>query len=315
MTQNFTEDFDWLITETCKMKSTRHSSAVKDKAEKLNSVMGQMRRGSIQTPSISLNHRRSSALEKEGSMISVQSPMSTQVGLRYENIVPCFISNHVKDLCEETCWENWLAANSEAKDAEEDTIDVDSLFKSKVEHSIKDMKPNAEESFAAVVMADVSGYSNLSSTLAEKGAEGAEILSKTMKGYLDKIIDIIIRHGGDIVKFAGIFKFTKGDAVIFYWKLSKDDFNSDKTDDNVRGEIVLQAAHCCLELLKLLGSYEVQIPELGSKILRIHLGIGAGSVYDVNVGGLDRWEHFIGGDAVNQLASVLDLAKAGIFKY
>lgn len=63
--------------------------------------------------------------------------------------------------------------------------------------------------------------------------------------------------------------------------------------------------------MKLLGSYEVQIPELGSKILRIHLGIGAGNVYDVMVGGVDRWEHFIGGDAVNQLAAVLDLAKAG----
>ncbi len=79
----------------------------------------------------------------------------------------------------------------------------------------------------------------------------------------------------------------------------------------MRGETVLKAAHCCLDLLKLLGSYEVDIAGIGSKILRIHLGIGAGHVYDVLVGGIDRWEHFIAGDAVNQLASVLDLAKAG----
>jgi hypothetical protein len=83
-------------------------------------------------------------------------------------------------------------------------------------------------------------------------------------------------------------------------------------EENAKGEIVLKAAHCCLDLLKQLGSYEVQIPDLGSKILRIHLGIGAGNYFDVMVGGKNRWEHFIGGDAVNQLASVLDLAKAGI---
>jgi len=49
------------------------------------------------------------------------------------------------------------------------------------------LKPCAVESFAVVVMADVSGYSKLSALLAEKGPIGAEILSKTMKGYLDKV--------------------------------------------------------------------------------------------------------------------------------
>lgn len=98
--------------------------------------------------------------------------------------------------------------------------------------------------------------------------------------------------------------------MIFYWRIPRGD--NDTIDDNAKGELTLTAAHCCLDLLKQLGSYEVQIPDLGSKILRIHLGIGAGNYFDVMVGGKNRWEHFIGGDAVNQLASVLDLAKAGI---
>jgi hypothetical protein len=87
---------------------------------------------------------------------------------------------------------------------------------------------------------------------------------------------------------------------------------SSSEEDLKRGRIVLKAAHCCLDLLKLLGSYEVDIPEIGTQVLRIHLGIGAGDIYDVIVGGGDRWEHFISGDAVNQLAAVLDLAKAGM---
>jgi hypothetical protein len=82
--------------------------------------------------------------------------------------------------------------------------------------------------------------------------------------------------------------------------------------DLQKARIVLKAAHCCLDLLKFLGSYEVDIPEIGTQVLRIHLGIGAGDIYDVIVGGGDRWEHFITGDAVIQLASVLDLAKAGM---
>jgi hypothetical protein len=50
------------------------------------------------------------------------------------------------------------------------------------------MEPTAIPSFAAVMMADVSGYSSLSSILAERGANGAEVLRNVMKGYLDKVL-------------------------------------------------------------------------------------------------------------------------------
>ncbi|KAJ3226148.1 hypothetical protein HK099_005501 [Clydaea vesicula] len=242
---------------------------------------------------------------------------NTYNGLRYESIVPCFVSKHVKNYCDNACWSQWQESVEEemkrkkeikTEQEEEEVESLEDIFQSKMHQFITDMQPSANESFAAVVMADVSGYSKLSASLAERGAEGAEILCRTMKGYLDKIIDIILKHGGDIVKFAG-------DAVIFYWKLQKFDPGgspvSIKDEEVNKGEIVLKAAHCCLDLLKLLGSYEVEIPEIGMQVLRIHLGIGAGHVYDVAVGGIDRWEHFIAGDAVNQLASVLDLAKAG----
>jgi TFIIF-interacting CTD phosphatase-like protein len=68
---------------------------------------------------------------------------------------------------------------------------------------LPDLTPTATDAFAAVVMVDVSGYSKLTAALAERGPVGAELLSKTMKGYLDQIIEVIVRNGGDIVKFAG----------------------------------------------------------------------------------------------------------------
>lgn len=248
-------------------------------------------------------------------------------GLRVESITPCFLSRHVKSFCDKSTWEKWEESVKEAEiGVSEEKVSVEDIFKEKMEqYKSKGMKPSMEEKFAAVVMADVSGYSKLSNSLAERGAEGAEILCRTMKGYLDKvsecsfnkftekIINIILKHGGDIIKFAGTFSLVliqhTGDAVIFYWKIP---VNEGLEEDVRRGNVVLKAAHCCLDLLKLLGSYEVEIPEIGSQVLRIHLGIGAGKIHDVVVGNPGRWEHFIAGDGVNQLASVLDLAKSGI---
>ncbi|KAG5459984.1 MAG: hypothetical protein BJ554DRAFT_8031 [Olpidium bornovanus] len=79
-----------------------------------------------------------------------------------------------------------------------------------------------------------------------------------------------------------------------------------------KGEIVLKACDCCLEMLIKLGQFKIDIPGCNIHLLKIHLGIGAGQIFDVHVGGMPgRWEHFIAGDAVHQLANVLDIAKAG----
>jgi hypothetical protein len=104
-----------------------------------------------------------------------------------------------------------------------------------------------------------------------------------------------------------------GDAVIVYWKSSKAANLNDKSMNNVRGSLVYKACICCLNLLTNLGTYGVNIPDCSIKTLQIHLGIGAGLVSDLFVGGdYGRWEHFIAGEGVNQLSTVLDLAKAGI---
>ena len=169
-------------------------------------------------------------------------------------------------------------------------------------------------------MVDVSGYSKLTATLAERGPGGAELLSKTMKGYLDQIIEVILSYGGDIVKFAGTLNSYashltfSGDALVVYWSSPTAINMTDSKEDIERGELVYKAAHCCLTLLTKLGTYGINIADCPTKTLAIHLGIGAGLITDVVVGGAPgRWEHFIAGDAVNQLSQVLDLAKAGNF--
>ncbi|KAJ3099092.1 hypothetical protein HDU97_003471 [Phlyctochytrium planicorne] len=197
----------------------------------------------------------------------------------FEEMVPNFVSKHVKIHCDKLLRENGNVL----------TNDI--------------LKPSVVSCFAAVVMADVSGYSALSATLAERGPIGAEILGKTMKRYLDKIIETIESHGGDIVKFAG-------DAVIVCWKMEEEE--GDGAWELPRAELVLKASYCCMDLINNLGTYEIDIQNYETKILRLHLGIGAGTIFDVHVGGEPgRWEHFVTGDAIKQLSYVLDLAKAG----
>ncbi|KAJ1342170.1 hypothetical protein BSLG_003297 [Batrachochytrium salamandrivorans] len=224
------------------------------------------------------------------------SNLPTSNEAQLDQIIPNFVSKQVRQVCYQMCAEVALKSDSGSQS-----------------RWLSPLVPSATEAFAAVVMVDVSGYSKLTAVLAERGPIGAELLTRTMKGYLDKIlqwthetiIQTIVAHGGDIVKFAG-------DAVIFCWKSGKAINLTDSSQDKIRGELVYKASHCCLTLLTKLGTYDIEVEDCPTKILRIHLGIGAGLVYDVLVGGEPgRWEHFIAGDGVNQLSQVLDLAKAG----
>lgn len=104
--------------------------------------------------------------------------------------------------------------------------------------------------------------------------------------------------------------------MIFYWKAGWPADDDELADDRIRGELVFKASACCVALLKQFGTYNIDVENCNTKQLQLHLAIGAGTIYDVHVGGPpcgNRWEHFIAGDVINQISQVLDLAKAGRF--
>ncbi|ORX57168.1 adenylyl cyclase [Piromyces finnis] len=169
------------------------------------------------------------------------------------------------------------------------------------------LQPKSLECYGIAMMVDVSGYSNLASNLAQRGSIGPELLSNSMNGYLDKMIKIILSYKGDLVKFAG-------DAIVICWTI--DDINKyqyimQEEYEEIKLALLLNTVRCSLQLLAELSKYTVEIDNL--KIdLSIHIGLGLGSIFNVHVGGYPgRWEHFISGGAVNQVASILDFAKAG----
>lgn len=71
-------------------------------------------------------------------------------------------------------------------------------------------EPISERFPAAVLFADISGFTALTERLAEQGPAGAETLTRELNSYFGRMIDIITSHGGDIVKFAG-------DALTAIW--------------------------------------------------------------------------------------------------
>jgi len=175
--------------------------------------------------------------------------------------------------------------------------------------NVKCLAPQALPCYGIVVIADISGYSKLASILAEQGSIGAELLSKTMNGYLDMLIDVITKYGGDIIKFAG-------DAVIFCWTYDLGNDIMDGGGENTfnffdAGSTIINVIICCIDLIKTVNDNPVYIPGYQT-VLGIHLALGAGNMYHIHVGGPPgRWEHFIAGNVTTQLSKILDEAKSG----
>ena len=57
--------------------------------------------------------------------------------------------------------------------------------------------PVTEEMPAAILFADISGFTPLTERLAEKGPTGVEALARILNEYFGELIDIIHEYGGD----------------------------------------------------------------------------------------------------------------------
>src|SRR5688572_13965978 len=76
--------------------------------------------------------------------------------------------------------------------------------------------PEAERFQAAVLFADISGFTALAERLAQRGPAGAEELTRLLNDYFGQLIDLVDAHGGEVVKFAG-------DALLAWWPVGDED--------------------------------------------------------------------------------------------
>src|SRR5690242_2032859 len=74
-------------------------------------------------------------------------------------------------------------------------------------------QPEQERFQAAVLFADISGFTALAERLAQRGPGGTEELTRLLNSYFGRLIDLVNAHGGEIVKFAG-------DALLAWWSVA-----------------------------------------------------------------------------------------------
>ena len=152
--------------------------------------------------------------------------------------------------------------------------------------------PSLHRTDAAVLLADISGFTRLAETLSQHPA-GEEALSNILNAYFGHLIALVEAHGGDVIKFAG-------DALIALWP-------SDMAGEEL-ATLCQRASQCALAI----QAARWQSPLQAGDTLSLRVGVGAGEVMLARIGGLDqRWELLLAGSGVEQLGSVLPQGSPG----
>jgi len=133
--------------------------------------------------------------------------------------------------------------------------------------------PEIKVKEAAVLFADISGFTVLTEKMSKLGALGIERITSHLNNFFDQLIQKIHLYGGDIIKFAG-------DALLAVWA---EDILHDKLP-----KLVNLACQCALDIQMSLHNYLVE-----ECVLRLHIGLGAGKISFVHVGGEDNTLEFL----------------------
>ncbi|HEU5098812.1 MAG TPA: tetratricopeptide repeat protein [Roseiflexaceae bacterium] len=164
---------------------------------------------------------------------------------------------------------------------------------------------------AALLFADISGFTALTERLVQRGPAGVEELSRLLNTSFGQILDTIDAHGGDVIKFAG-------DALLAIWPV--DEHSGPGTADQGQGAdhkhtatggdlaaATLRAAQCALAINARMSSFYRLID---SAQLTLRTGIAAGDVATVRIGGVfGRWEFLLSGDPLADVAAAEHLAQ------
>lgn len=158
--------------------------------------------------------------------------------------------------------------------------------------------PDSERFPAAVLFADISGFTALTEQLARRGPVGAEELTQLLNAYFGQLIDLVTAHGGDIVKFAG-------DALIALWPAAN---QNGEPQPALLSTATRRAAQCSLAVQDRLQGYEVA-PNIQ---LSLRLTLGAGEILAMHLGGeYSRWEFLVTGAPLVQVGSAGQFAQPG----
>lgn len=155
--------------------------------------------------------------------------------------------------------------------------------------------PDSDFVTSAVLFADISGFTRLTESLDEQGAEGSEEITQVLNRCFRPMIDILASESGEVVKFSG-------DALMVMFP----------AEDHGLPMSVRRAKQAAIRLQQQVAEQAVMETSIGEIRLSMKIGIGCGEVLAMEVGGLlGRWEYVIAGDPVRQAAEAEGRASPG----
>ncbi|WP_158623659.1 AAA family ATPase [Corallococcus llansteffanensis] len=141
---------------------------------------------------------------------------------------------------------------------------------------------------AVILLADITGFTPLTETLERSGPEGAERLSGIINTCFSTLLETVLDHGGDILRFAG-------DAILALWP-------AEDLSHSAR-----MAAQCAQAIQTTVEQLEVEGLQL-----KLRIGISAGTVVLSDVGGENgRWEFLASGPVLLEMARAEHEAQPG----
>jgi class 3 adenylate cyclase/tetratricopeptide (TPR) repeat protein len=153
------------------------------------------------------------------------------------------------------------------------------------------VRAERDRSPAAVLFADISGFTALAEQLASGGPAGVEELTNRLNACFGQMVSLVAGQGGDVVKFAG-------DALLAVWPITGSEL----------AEAAARAARCGLMMQE-----KLQAPDIApGGELSMRIGVGAGDVVTAHLGGVSgRWELLVAGPAISQVIHAEPLAAPG----
>ncbi|XP_011066002.1 PREDICTED: adenylate cyclase type 10-like, partial [Acromyrmex echinatior] len=149
------------------------------------------------------------------------------------------------------------------------------IFASMCPDEILDYYDNYEtrEYDTTLLLGDISGFTDLTEKYTKTGVGGPSKLSETLNSYIGAMVQEILSHNGDVVKFSG-------DAFIVMWKLQ---------DGMLMRDIATEAMQTACIIQKHFGIYNTDVGVL----LRVKLAIASGITYFTSIGDPDTMSYYV----------------------
>ncbi|XP_023310324.1 adenylate cyclase type 10-like [Anoplophora glabripennis] len=164
-----------------------------------------------------------------------------------------------------------------------------SMVPDEIIYNIRDY--SKREFDGCLLFGDVSGFTDLCEKYNKSGKGGPSRLTQVLNNYIGAMVQEILSHGGDVLKFSG-------DAFIALWKVS---------DQLSMRDAVHEAIDCSLVIQKSYGSYRTDV----DVVVRVKLAVASGHLVFSLVGDEENSHYLMTGDPIYAIKAAEHKSSAG----